>query len=281
MFDTLKAHGRQWRKQDKSKVGCFYFHYVPCAEEPAAIDATAMRESSSNSSKNDSDIDINSCDSEFVIHAAVRRPKSKPQITAITGIRSNFSFKAMTGKRLSMRQLSCHCDPCLAGKQNACNNKEAGAWNTILMVKRPGATAVTQRALVSKARRALALQCQVNDFVALESNDDADGFQFWLARVQKVAFKHEGKRHVKDGVDVRPGGWYITVVMYERFPLSSEHTFKTCEDEWTIDCEGVVLVGVAYTVCDRGRPAKVPKTVRLANEEIERIENECAIRLNP
>ena len=49
----------------------------------------------------------------------------------------------------------------------------------------------SQRALASAARRKLVQACN-EEYIALEARDDADGFQFWVARVKAEAFLHNG-----------------------------------------------------------------------------------------
>jgi hypothetical protein len=225
---------------------------------------------------------------EVTIHSPVPRPSTQPIVSAVTGIRSHYCFRVVGGERLAFRQLSCHCDHCLDGNWNDCECAEAGKWKVIEMKKLDGSSPArlrSQRERVSATRREMAKLCQAGEFVALESQDDERGFAFWLALVKGPAFRHTGRQEIKDGVQLKCNGWYVTVTMFDRFPESSSKTFQSCQYQWTVDAEALVGRNVVVKeIGSRHRTRSASEapavSVRMSEEEVKRIETLCAVRLN-
>lgn len=180
------------------------------------------------------------------------------------------------------------------GNWTQCKTKEAGKWTSIQMVYRSGTELSSnnklrsQRSLVSMMRQKLANQCMVNSFIALESKDDADGFNFWLAKTDTIAFKWDGKNETREGVKLKKGGLYITVTIYDRFPSSSPTTFKAVGDPWIIDAESVIAnrVQVHSTVPRTRRTrsvnssgAQVAGIMMMDMEEVNRLDALSIVRL--
>ena len=228
---------------------------------------------------------------KVIVHIFTLELRSKDRISSIDGIRSNFCFRAScTDKRLYTRTLSCHCQHCMNSDWNRCRTKETGEWNVHEMQHAPGSELNCGRALrsdrtaISMKRQALAQKCNVGDWVALESNNDADGFSFWLAKVNSVAFKYDGPRKRVDGVLFRKGGRYIEVTIYDRFPVSSKTSFKSTEAPWTIDAEGIIDIDVnlsfprSFELHDDDGEAAPALTISI--EEAKRLDHIAEVRLN-
>jgi hypothetical protein len=79
-------------------------------------------------------------------------------------------------------------------------------------------------------------------------------------------------------VQLKTGGWYITVIMFDRYPSLSRSTFESCQAEWTVDAEGLVVRQVAVERMVAAWPGM--EAVSVGDEELERIETLCAVRLN-
>ena len=146
----------------------------------------------------------------------------------------------------------------------------------------------SQRSRVSDERRREAKLCERGEFVALESKDNEDGFTFWLAQVSGVAYQYCGSKTTKDGVVLKPGGWYISVVIYDRFPASSSSTFRSCVQSWTVDAEGVVVRNVVVQGKESRRSTRSrassssgeAQMVRMEEDEVKRIEDLCLVKLD-
>ena len=224
---------------------------------------------------------------EITVHGPVVRPITQPMISAVTGIRSNFCFRVLAGERLAFRRFSCHCDSCLNSQWDECKCEGVGVWTVLQMTKIAGNSPQrlrSERDRVSTIRRELAQLCKAGEFVAMESKDDEDGFSFWLARVKGPAFQHSGRQEYKDGVQLKKNGWYVTITIFDRFPASSSSTFQSCQAEWTVDAEGLVVREVCVQQTENMHRTRSPKStaelVRMSDEEVKRIDTLCAVRLN-
>ena len=173
----------------------------------------------------------------------ISRPPARPIVTSISGIRSSFCFRVVGTDVMAVRELSCRCAHCLGHRWTSCTSTDAGKWKLITMkLTAPSAGIKTrgQRALVSAQRCALAQECDVGEIMAMESADDQEGFSFWLARVEKKAYKHQGPKTVQDGRTLIPNTWYIGLRYYDRFPTTSSSTFKLGQETHDENAEGVI-----------------------------------------
>ena len=172
---------------------------------------------------------------------------SREIVTPIEGIRSHFFFVMIDESTIWMRHLSCHCERCLRGEYKLCDNEDAGEWKEMKVIKKAAGTPASLRSVKSALdakRRELAKRAVVDQLIAVESEDDHEGFTWWLCVVTKAAYKHDGKASVTaDGVKLKTNGWYMEVMYYERSPATSETTFRLDRNSnMIIDVEGVVYV---------------------------------------
>ena len=81
--------------------------------------------------------------------------------------------------------------------------------------------------------------------IALESADDEQGFNWWLAVVSSTAFQHKGKACTTSaGVKLVKDGWYLLFNYYDRTPPTSTDSFVLDQkSEMVIDAEGVIFTG--------------------------------------
>ena len=91
----------------------------------------------------------------------------------------------------------------------------------------------------------MAKEAKLDQIIAVESADDAEGFSWWLALVTSVAFQYDGPtKTTEHGVKLNKGQWYITVMFYDRSPPTSEDQFRLNRSyEMIMDVEGVVYIG--------------------------------------
>ena len=91
--------------------------------------------------------------------------------------------------------------------------------------------------------------------IVIESAEDSNGFSFWLGRAEGLAFQHAGPRATVAGWTLIPGGWYINVCYFDRFPLTSHSTFKLNTESYTENAEGVIARNdaVAESLAEGGR----------------------------
>ena len=178
------------------------------------------------------------------VWSPIIRPSARPTVTSITGIRSSFCFRVAGANVLAVRELSCRCRCCLEHRWTDCKNADAGSWRRVTMTCSAAAagtrTRSSQRQIVSAQRRGFAQQCKIGDVIAMESANDAEGFSFWLARVQTPAFRYQGPATVQQGRKMVPNTWYITVRYYDRFPTNSASSFKLTDQVLTENAEGVL-----------------------------------------
>jgi hypothetical protein len=278
VFDSLANHAENWKNSvsGSKTISNFKFLYIPGPDEKSPVPTVLASVH------------------ELSVHGPVDRPSSHPLVSPIAGIRSSFCFRVVSSEdeTLAFRRLSCHCGQCLENKWDACTSDEAGEWTVIKMTKIGASSPArlrSERSRVSQSRRNLAKLCQDGEFVALESMDDEGGFAFWLAQAKGPAFQHIGQRVMKDGVQLKPSGWYLTVTMFDRFPASSSTRFQSCQTEWTIDAEGLVVREVVVQRLEEARRTRsrsassassTAESVCISDAELERIETHCAVRLN-
>ena len=136
----------------------------------------------------------------------------------------------------------------------------------------------SQRTVISMERVKLARAVAPAEVIALESADDAEGFSFWLALAEGPAFTHTGPKKTENGRSLVPGGYYITVCYYERFPPSSPSTFKLSDTKWTENAEGVISRQVSFSRSQVRRSARAgpsdrnpPKVIILSKDEQTRL----------
>jgi len=182
-----------------------------------------------------------------------------------------------------MRKLSCHCEVCLRGEFKKCpHDDECGPWHVVKLIKTAASAPVTLRsakATLDSKRRNLAKSAVVNQLIALESADDEQGFNWWLAVVSGTAFQHKGKACTTSaGVKLVKDGWYLSVKYNERTPPTSTDSFVLDQkSEMVIDAEGVIFTGSclalepARAMRSRGAagPASLMKMVNAATVALE------------
>jgi hypothetical protein len=125
---------------------------------------------------------------------------------------------------------------------------QMGDWKYVTMTKvaaSVGASTRSQRSEMSSQRRTLAQGISPAEIIAMESADDPEGFSFWLARAEGPAFQYDGPRVCEAGRLLIPGGWYIKVCYYDRFPPTSVSTFKLNPETYIENVEGVISRNVA------------------------------------
>ena len=213
------------------------------------------------------------------VWSAIVRPSTRPTVTAITGIRSSFCFRVVGDNVLAVRELSCRCASCLEFRWNECSNTEVGDWRHVTMTKVTACTGTrtrSQRDVVSRERRTLAEEISKGELIAMESAEDPNGFSFWLARAEGPAFQHAGPRATVAGRTLIPGGWYINVCYFDRFPPTSPSTFKLNTESYTENTEGVIARNVAVVESSRRRSRRLnarATLISLSREEIQRLED--------
>jgi hypothetical protein len=146
----------------------------------------------------------------------VPRARVRASVTKVEGIRSHFFYVAVDETTLWMRKLSCHCEVCLRGEfKKFPHDDECGPWHVVKLIKTAASAPVTLRsakATLDSKRRNLAKSAVVNQLIALESADDEQGFNWWLAVVSGTAFQHKGKACTTSaGVKLVKDGWYLSV----------------------------------------------------------------------
>jgi hypothetical protein len=282
VFLALLRWENQWETDLSSryKLSKFIFHYVPIAGEK--FQQLAPRPDR--------------------VHSPISRPKTPPITTAVDGCRSHFSFRVAGGNKLAIRELSCRCTPCLDHDWERCENQsEVGSWTILYLESHVPSSAGTktrnQLSLISNQRRALAMQCAVGEFVALESADDEEGFAFWIALVTKAAWirKEKAPSISTNGNKLVSGHCYLEVQMFHRYPSTCPRTFQEYDETpWTVDAEAVVARGISTTVlkAPRIRPRRGrigvecqiggrrgPQRISISEDEASRLTSACCVRL--
>ncbi len=188
-----------------------------------------------------------------------------------------------------MRKLSCHCEVCLRGEFKKCpHDDECGPWHVVKLIKTAASAPVTLRsakATLDSKRRNLAKSAVVNQLIALESADDEQGFNWWLAVVSGTAFQHKGKACTTSaGVKLVKDGWYLSVKYYDRTPLTSTDSFVLDQkSEMVIDAEGVIFTGSCLALeparAMRSRRAAGPASlIKMVNAATVALEIEASLR---
>ena len=228
-------------------------------------------------------VDGEDCPSGANVLPPVPRARVRASVTKVEGIRSHFFYVAVDETTLWMRKLSCHCEVCLRGEFKKCpHDDECGPWHVVKLIKTAASAPVTLRsakATLDSKRRNLAKSAVVNQLIALESADDEQGFNWWLAVVSGTAFQHKGKACTTSaGVELVKDGWYLSVKYYERTPPTSTDSFVLDQkSEMVIDAEGVIFTGSclalepARAMRSRGAagPASLMKMVNAATVALE------------
>ena len=221
----------------------------------------------------------------------IKRPPNKPQVTPVPKVRSRFCFDFCAENLIRSRTLSCHCSSCLKRQWNDCKTKEAGDWlsthmeMTAAVTLSSGSNLRSNRRIISENRRSIAAACDKNEIIALEAEDDSEGFSFWLALVTSVggSWTYAGRTKSERGVRFVAGNKYITVRVLSRFPVDSPHTFKLFpvseEAEWSIDAEAVIARQVKVDKAGAAamrRSARVRRARGRGRQSNQRARNENA-----
>ena len=248
------------------KIDAFVFHYILSQGEPPLGPGVAN------------------------VWPAITRPSARPTVTSIVGIRSSFCFRVADGNVLAVRELSCRCRCCLEYRWTECKNADAGPWRRVAMTSSAAsvlAATRTQRSaslsVISSQRHRLARGAAVGEIIAMQSADDSEGFSFWLARVESVAYQHADENSTDNhGRKFVRGGWYIEVRYYERFPTTSPSIFKLGSQVQKENAEGVIARNVPVEVqtfrrSARAAPASVPNqpapVISLAAEQAAKLDD--------
>ena len=207
------------------------------------------------------------------VWSPVARPSARPNVTAIAGIRSSFCFRVADSNVLAVRELSCRCKNCITRQWTLCKNRDAGPWRHVTMTSSAASTrsiSRSQRSVISSDRQRLAKGVRPNELIAMESADDEEGFRFWLATAVEGAFQYRGAHKVVDGRKMVPGGWYIKIQYYDRYPATSESTFKLGSQISVENAEGVISRNVQKNALRATRRSQAT-VISLAAEEIQRL----------
>jgi hypothetical protein len=275
VFNEAVRHNTDWSRRIGSKVMVdkFVYHYVPSQGEDVS---SACPEDKQN------------------VTTFIKRERNKPIVTAVPNIRSRFCFD-FTGKNLMRtRELSCHCDNCLARDWDKCEYKRVtGEWvKTRLEYETGGGTLSaaknlrSRKAKLSFARTAAATHTKRGEVIALESANDPD-FGFWLAEVINPATMHYGKAEIvthRDHGDVHKKylGNYIKVRIIERCPPDSKTLFTAFAKEipWEVDAEGVIARNVKLrTLKDNQERPRTRSTTSNSSQQGVAGGKDCAFKL--
>jgi hypothetical protein len=136
----------------------------------------------------------------------------------------------------------------------------------------------SNRTSISKARQQLARACKCGEVIALEAQDDAQGFSFWLAKVVCVAYNTDTPIRIEG---LAKKGWFIDVKYIDRFPLDSPTTFHLERNGETVvvNAEGVCARNVQLTSNGRTRGTlssldslERGSTMKIDQDELVRLE---------
>jgi hypothetical protein len=260
VFKTLVNNLSTWLKEVGGALDRMIVHYIPtCAEEFDEVKGISDN-----------------------VLGPIKRPKNKPVVTAVP-TRNNFCFDFVDGGIIRYRRLSCHCGPCWNRNWADCTNKKL-KWTAIKMQKisvGPLAAATSlssNRTSISKARQQLARACKCGEVIALEAQDDAQGFSFWLAKVVCVAYNTDTPIRIEG---LAKKGWFIDVKYIDRFPLDSPTTFHLERNGETVvvNAEGVCARNVQLTSNGRTRGTlssldslERGSTMKIDQDELVRLE---------
>ena len=144
----------------------------------------------------------------------------------------------------------------MRAEYKACENEEAGEWKVVKMIKTAGSrgnagTLRSAKSALDAKRRVLACSAVVDQLIAVESANDAEGFSWWLCLVTQIAFQHEGKTETtENGVKLTAGHWYMKIMYYERSPPIRDQLSLDKTSELIIDNEGVIFVEPIRLTCE-------------------------------
>ena len=110
VFLALSEHDAAGERKATSPavLARFVYHYIVTASEPSLGDAPN-------------------------VWSSVRRPKTKPNCSPVSGIRSSFCFRVAAAGVLAVRELSCRCKCCLEMRWADCTDADAGPWRYLTM----------------------------------------------------------------------------------------------------------------------------------------------------
>ena len=208
----------------------------------------------------------------FQLLDKITRPRNKPTVTNVKGIRRNFCFYFAANNFLVVRELSCRCKECMEGKFKDCENEYVASdhEHTVqegrsikMSITYPSSVARSRssRAAVSAARKTMAREAEVGTIVALQANEAGEqGYSFTLAKVVEKAFEYRRgmdfcAKSVRLGVKKKVGGTYIKVTEMLR-DSANPTTFmfgKREENTFTFDAEAVVKNNVSVSVLSQKR----------------------------
>lgn len=231
-------------------------------------------------------IPVGTIDPFHNIMEPIPRPKKgfRPEVTSLTGIRSNFCLwvDAAKNKNLSrnqclvmMRLWGCTCDRCIDGNFSEC--KLSPEFSPVILEAKPAnslAKTRSTRAINSDARRKSARQARVDDYLAVENPNKMEVCKFWLARVSKAAHQHRGGTVVKNGVNLVNAGYYIDIHVFKPKKVGGAILFEWDRDpygagtsSWTVDAECVLMALPKSSVVSVGR-----RSTRTGNSGIDAYE---------
>ena len=103
----------------------------------------------------------------------------------------------------------------------------------------------------------------MNQLITLESADDEQGFNWWLAVVSGTAFQHKGKACTTSaGVKLVKDGWYLSLtvkcILRKNPPTSTDSFVLDQKSEMVIDAERVIFTGSCLAL----EPARAMRSAR-------------------
>ena len=180
----------------------------------------------------------------------------------------------------------CGCASCLVilrGEFKKCpHDDECGPWHVVKLIKTAASAPVTLRsakATLDSKRRNLAKSAVVNQLIALESADDEQGFNWWLAVVSGTAFQHKGKACTTSaGVELVKDGWYLSVKYYERIPPTSTDSFVLDQKSEMVIFTGSCLALEPARAMRSRRAAGPASLMKMVNAATVALEIEASLR---
>jgi hypothetical protein len=227
------------------------------------------------------------CEIDFATFRLPSVLRKVVNVTGIPGIRCHFCFRIVLPDQIYYREMSCHCHHCLDQSWDACENTEAGPWKKIQSTQGSvqevaaasrvsrGTRDETLRVRVSEAR-----QAKVGDICAFESEKDAEGFNFWIAKVCKVAWQQQKAGRAADGEVLKRTVFYLEVQYLDRAPISSTTKFKLNPEVYTVRATGMVKRNIPHSVPRSGKAGKskpaVIKQVILDSDVAQEVSDQVA-----
>jgi hypothetical protein len=142
-----------------------------------------------------------------------------------------------------------------------CKQKRDFEFKPFILMSTSAASQATTRSkstkdIESSRRRTNAQDSQVGSFVAVE-NPHKNLSNFWLAKVVKPGFRHEGKTEYSEEnhITLTHGRYYTTIHVYKPKSIKGEIVFQWDPEPrgarfpsaWTVDAEAVLCTDVAVT----------------------------------